>query len=241
MAYVTVKNIENETSHLERDWTLFILKELTDNAWDWLNDYYPAINRETKSVRKIGVRIWITNEVENTRFVHVAVRNSNIRNIPAFKDLDKTFDFNVWHSTKRNQHRMTCGSLGDALKRSLGMGYASWTNDYNAYESFEDKQWERPVIVRCNGKEFRVYIIVDTAKQERWTEVREEKEPSRDIATDTEVEITLPIVKSLDDTLGRLLDYYKKAKIGKSTGTDFNIEIGEEQGQTQEIEVAKQQ
>ena len=46
MAYVTVKNIENETSHVEADWTLFILKELIDNAWDWLNDDYPAINRE---------------------------------------------------------------------------------------------------------------------------------------------------------------------------------------------------
>ena len=91
------------------------------------------------------------------RFVHVAVRNSNVDNIPVFEDLDRIFDFNVWHSTKRNQHRMTCGSLGDALKRSLGMGYASWTKDYNASETFEDKQWEQPVIVRCNGKEFRAY------------------------------------------------------------------------------------
>ena len=55
---------------------------------------------------------------------------------------------------------MTCGSLGDALKRSLGMGYASWTRDYNASETFEDKQWEQPVIVRCNGKEFRAFIRV---------------------------------------------------------------------------------
>ena len=50
---------------------------------------------------------------------------------------------------KRNQHRMTTGSLGDALKRCLGMGYASWTSDYNPDETFEEKQWDEPVIIRC--------------------------------------------------------------------------------------------
>ena len=89
MAYVTVKNIENETSHLEADWTLFVLKELIDNAWDWINDEYPAV---AKTVRKIGVRIWLTHEGEENsiRFVHIAVRNSNVNNVTVFEDLDKT-------------------------------------------------------------------------------------------------------------------------------------------------------
>ena len=146
------------------------------------------------------------------------------------------------HSTKRNQHRMTCGSLGDALKRSLGMGYASWTKDYNADETFDDKQWEQPVIVRCNGKEFRAYIIVDIAKQERWTEITEEKKPSRDIGNDTEVEITLPILNSLDEDswwLDRLLEYHQKSKIGKLTRTDFSIETEEKQ-KAKEVEVKQQ-
>ena len=236
MAYVTVKNIENETSHLEADWTLFVLKELIDNAWDWINDEYPAV---AKTVRKIGVRIWLTHEGEENsiRFVHIAVRNSNVDNVTVFKDLDKTFDFNVWHSTKRNQHRMTCGSLGDALKRSLGMGYASWTRDYNASETFEDKQWEQPVIVRCNGKEFRAFIRVDSARQERWNEIIQEQKPSRDIGTDTEVEITLPILNSLDEDsfwIGRLQNYYNKAKIGKSTRTEFSIEVEEQKVEVQQ-------
>ena len=244
MAYLTVRNIENETGCIEADWPLFILKELTDNAWDWLNDFYPAVNRDTKSVRKIGVRLWITDEGEdqNIRFVHIAVRNSNVDNIPVFQDLDRIFDFNVMHSTKRNQHRMTCGSLGDALKRSLGMGYASWTKDYNADETFDDKQWEQPVIVRCNGKEFRAYIIVDIAKQERWTEITEENKPSRDIGNDTEVEITLPILNSLDEDswwIGRLLEYHQKSKIGKLTRTDFSIETEEKQ-KAKEVEVKQQ-
>ena len=52
---------------------------------------------DTKSVRKIGVRLWITEEGEenNIRFVHIAVSNSNVDNVTVFEDLNKTFDFNV--------------------------------------------------------------------------------------------------------------------------------------------------
>ncbi len=171
MAYVTIRNIESETSIQEHNWSIFILKELQDNAFDWLNDNYPAKSVEDREFCKISVRIWMTNTKgeareytaatdtdtdtatynDTDRFLHIAVRNSNVNNIPVFKDLDKIFDFYAWHSTKRNQHRMTTGSLGDALKRCLGMAYASWTSDYNPYESFEDKQWNEPLIIRTNG------------------------------------------------------------------------------------------
>ena len=40
MAYVTVRNIESTTSHLQVNWPIFVLKELEDNAYDWLNDNY---------------------------------------------------------------------------------------------------------------------------------------------------------------------------------------------------------
>ena len=53
MAYITVKGIESETSYLERDWPLFVLKELADNAFDFLNDYYP------NSLRRIAIRAWM--------------------------------------------------------------------------------------------------------------------------------------------------------------------------------------
>jgi len=41
MAYITVKGIENQTSYLQRDWPIFAMKELMDNGYDSLNDYYP--------------------------------------------------------------------------------------------------------------------------------------------------------------------------------------------------------
>jgi hypothetical protein len=74
MGYVTVKNIEIETSYLQQDWPTFALKELIDNAYDWLNDYYPARKPEDKEIRKIGVRIWITTDSDNNKFIHIAVR-----------------------------------------------------------------------------------------------------------------------------------------------------------------------
>jgi hypothetical protein len=220
MAYVTIRNIESETSYLENEWPLFVLKELADNAYDWLNDNYPAKSLEDKIIREIAIRIWITREEGvNNRFVHIAVRHSNVRNIPAFEDVSQIFDFYAWHSTKRNQHRMTTGGLGDALKRCLGMGYASWTSDYNPDETFEEKQWNKPVIIRCNGKEYRVFIKVDTSRQEIWAEIKQEEKPTEDVGNDTEVEVTLPLPKSMidnDECISRLYQYYKKYKIGKS-------------------------
>lgn len=67
MAYVTVRNIESATSHLQVNWPIFVLKELEGNAYDWLNDNYKAKNSEDKEFRKIAVRIWIAtnNEFKN--------------------------------------------------------------------------------------------------------------------------------------------------------------------------------
>jgi hypothetical protein len=226
MAYVTTRNIETETSYLEKDWPLFVLKELLDNAFDWLNDYYPAKSLEDKNFRRIGVKIEIS-ENGNDRFVHISVRNSNPKNIPAFENLSKMFDFYSWHSTKRNQHRMTTGSLGDALKRCLGMGYAIWTYDYNPDETLEEKQWDQPAIIRRNGKETKIFIKVDNCLQRIWAEIEQEGKPDKDMGNDTEVEITLPLPRSGEDNdywIGRLKQYFDIYKIGKSR-TIFTLEV----------------
>src|SRR5918994_757941 len=122
-SYLTIYGIQSETSYQEQDWTLFALKELMDNAFDFLNDFYPNECRES---RHIAVCIKVEPAKEKGRYVvRIVVRNSNVSDVPVFENIDKIFDFNSWFSTKRNQHRMTCGSLGDFLKRALGMGYAS--------------------------------------------------------------------------------------------------------------------
>ena len=130
MAFLTVEGIQSETSIQQPKWPIFSLKELDDNSYDFLNDYYPVPPAE-RNARKIAIRVKIDKVLSSKQderiVLRVAVRNSNIDNIPVFEDLKAIFDFTRWHRTKRHQYRMTCGSLGDFLKRILGMGYASWT------------------------------------------------------------------------------------------------------------------
>ena len=68
--------------------------------------------------------------------------------------------------TKRHQHRITAGALGDFLKRVLGMGYASWTSGDNPDEWFQDIQWLEPVTLRFNMQEHRVFVQVDRESSE---------------------------------------------------------------------------
>jgi len=121
MDYFSVRGIESQTSYLQYQWPLFIAKELMDNSYDWFNECY---HNNAKSDRKIMLRVWHIDIG-----IRIAVRNSNIDNLPVLDDLKSTFDFRLWDSTKRNQHKDGTGALGDALKRSLGMGYAKWTEN----------------------------------------------------------------------------------------------------------------
>jgi hypothetical protein len=233
-AYLTVKGIESETSYQEPDWPVFAMKELMDNGYDFLNDYYP---NETKEARKIVVRVKI--DPPPNAFLRMAVRNSNVNNIAVFENLEQVFDYDRWYSSKRNQHRMTCGSLGDFLKRILGMGYASWTSNSSSNDnpsaeedSFIDKQWEQPVILRFNGQESKVFIIVDIDNHTIFSDI---KRPTESDAPDfTEVEITLPLSTQWNKQheallLDRLEKYYKIYKLAKSK-TDFSFVVRNEEG-----------
>ena len=172
--YFTVSGIQNEISLQEKDWPCFALKELLDNSYDWLNDYYP-ISSFDRTRRSIDRRIQIDQipkDPDLTRIFRVTVRNSNIDQIEGFtaEGLQQIFDYTQWLSTKRNQHRMTAGSLGDYLKRHAGMAYASWNNivrdssNSNNEEEYiydDDTQWEEPIIFRFNGKQYNVFVYYD--------------------------------------------------------------------------------
>ena len=239
MGYVTVANIESETSYQRVDWPIFVLKELQDNAYDWFNAFYPATTIADKDKRKIAVRIWITTEKEeqgySLKFVHIAVRNSNVNKYPVFGDLKEIFDFTMWQSTKRYQHGMTCGSLGDFLKRGLGMGYALFYECNNPKqlknEEVQEAQWTEPIILRFSGYEYKAFIKVDRPVQTIWSEIERQEKPTADIGSDTEVEVTLPIlVDHYSDWswVHRLKQYYKNYKIGK-TRTAFSLDFKEEE------------
>jgi hypothetical protein len=201
-----------------------------DNGFDFLNDYY---SNEGKESRNIAVCVKIEPGDRNTRrgILRLSVRNSNVRDVPVFENIDEIFDYNIWGSTKRNQHRMSCGSLGDFLKRALGMGYASLTSGDNAQDSFEDRQWEEPIILRFNGKDVRVFLRVDRDNWAVWCDIQE---PTLFNAPNfTEVEIALPVPEHGNQPgflngghnalLHKLEHYYKIYKIAKKSRTSFSF------------------
>lgn len=220
LGHINVRDIESET-YPRGQWHTFALKELMDNAWDFLNDYYPD-NEYSKEQRKIAITVKIDWNLENGKhMLHITVRNSNIDDIEVFQDLDLVFDFDMWYSTKRYQHRETSGSLGDFLKRGLGMGYAGWTEDLNEDNSFVDEQWKEPVIVRHNGKETRVFIIVHKGSSEP-VKIEFEDGPSYD-DNYAEIKMTLPLPGYFNNEIAKQLEeYYKEYKVGKMK-TDFSF------------------
>jgi hypothetical protein len=164
--------------------------------------------------------------------LRIAVRNSNVNNITVFQNLEGVFNYNNWVSTKRNQHRMTAGGLGNFLKRVLGMGYASWTGHDDSYksaaeqDSFEDKQWNEPVILRFNKKEYRVFIIVIGNGIDI---ISRFEGPIRidNIGTDTEVEVVLPLYHS--GTLDTLRHYHNTFRLVKrNVDFSFSTEVVEQ-------------
>ena len=226
MSYVTVAGIQSDTSWREQDFVKESVKELVSNCHDFLRETYP---NGTKETNKIQVQLKIDTIPTESEYykrivARIAVRNTNIDNVPVFEDLKPIFDYTLFVSTKRNQHKISSGALGDFLKRSLGMGYALWTNDYNREDSVttNDIQWSEPVILRHNNTENKVFLHVNWDKQEYYPIF---SEPTEYDAPDfTEVEVALPIDSTSNDywrdnidfIIKQVQEYIKRAKIAKS-------------------------
>lgn len=231
MSYVTVSGIESDTSWQERHLPKESTKELISNSWDWHQDYYPDGTKET---RKIALNLKIDSiqddDGEERIIIRIRVRNSNSNNIPVFENLQSIFDYKQFHSTKRNQHRIVSGALGDFLKRGLGMGYALWTANYNRALSLTEKQWAEPIIIRHNGYEDKVYIHVKWDEQDYWPVFGDRIEYN--CPDFTEVEVALPIESTKNDywkenvewVLGQIEGYFVRNKIGK-TNTEFTFKV----------------
>jgi hypothetical protein len=207
--YITIAGIESDTSYLEYQWPTFAIKELNDNADDFFKVYYP---NATNNERKVSTKVTIDTVVKRpVNIIRIAVRNSNVNNYQVFSNPSGIFDYNSWGSTKRYQHKMTASALGDFLKRILGMGYASWTNinSYSTQDSFEDKQWDEPVILRFNRKEYKAFIEVVNGDIKP-TRIEESATITKDIGTDTEVEVALPLSAHWNTNYNALLNHLER-------------------------------
>jgi hypothetical protein len=182
MDYVTVNGVVLRTGYTNKiGWYLLLIKELLDNAIDFLWKSYSG---------SADASVTVNITMDDSMF-HIRVRNTNSRNIPVFQNLSAVFDYDMRYGSKQNQHIISRGMLGDVLKQILAWPYVliHTKDDGN---SFKDKQWNKPLIIRCNGIERQIFLQVD--KSNELIDVQINQIPGRLSYTDTEIEITWPVI-----------------------------------------------
>jgi hypothetical protein len=194
MDYVTVQGVILRTGyHNKRDWYLLCIKELLDNAVDFLWKRYQGA-----SDAAIDVRI----EKTSGSLFRIKIRNTNNKNFEVplqGQNLKAILDYAMRYGSKQNLHIISRGVLGDAMKQILALPYVLiHANDDGT--AFTDRQWEHPLIIRCNRRERQVFLHVDKANQHILAKpiIESDKELPY---TDTEIEVTLPIVDEVADSL----------------------------------------
>ena len=185
MDYFTVSGVILRTGYAEkRYWYILVIKEVLDNTGDFLWKYY-------RGYSDTSVTVYIT---KTDSLLHIKIRNSNRQNIQIFQHLDLIFDPDMRYGSKQNERVISRGMLGDAMKQILSLAYVLIHSSDDG-TAFTNEQWNRPLIIRCNGKETHVRIIVDKAKQTHTLDIKEIKVVDHN---DTEIEIFLPLLADLD-------------------------------------------
>jgi hypothetical protein len=211
----------------------FIVKELTDNAIDFLNDSGASRMEVWLNLRREKITYQQEQELEVFR---ISMRNSNELGIIPFADVPAVFDMNTFDSTKRHHHRISGGALGDALKECLAIPYAliSSTDDGS---SFERKQWELPLVLRFCWQEYRVYLHVDKTNDNTpiYTSVDGPYEPQQLSSSSNhiiEVKVMIPLIYSVlgdcSDLILRLQQLYNTYKLCNGKRIQFHFDNEEE-------------
>ncbi|MGH9990567.1 MAG: hypothetical protein ACREAS_09035, partial [Nitrososphaera sp.] len=163
------------------EWFLLCIRELFDNAIDFLTKNYQG---EDNTIITVEI-------IKDDNFFHLKVRNSNDKNFKVFGNKAAIFNYGGRYGSKQDLHIISRGMLGDAQKQILAFGYILIHLHDNGSE-FEEKQWKEPLVIRHNGKEYKIYLKVDKVRQKEI--VRRLGEATGKVPyTDTEIELTLPI------------------------------------------------
>lgn len=104
------------------------------------------------------------------------------------------------YGSKQDVHIISRGMLGDAMKQILSLGYVLTHVNYDG-SAFENRQWEHPLIICHNRKEWKIYLHVDRPAQ-KWS-IRPELTAEELTHADTEIEVVLPIIHEVRHTLDR--------------------------------------
>jgi hypothetical protein len=116
MDYVTVSGVVLRTGYANKnDWYLLCVKELLDNAIDFLWKNYQGTSAATAVLVDI---------IKDDLLFHVKIHNTNSKNIPVFQNLSAVFDYDIRYGSKQNQHIISRGMLGDAMNHETDTSMA---------------------------------------------------------------------------------------------------------------------
>jgi hypothetical protein len=241
--YTTWKGIENKTGIQKEDAVSFLVKELLDNALDYLETtQYHNNNTATPTLQP---EIHIVIEKSQGKYVRITVCNSvyldsQTNAVFSSNTLKSIFDFNRYHSSKRNQFKITKGALGDALKEVLCIPHIL------AYDSGR-VNWNYPLYIISQQKLYQIELITDRINQVIHSKIKESDFDFKIAATqiqqyhpgNTQVILTLPIINGDGDPYAKLyrfvLDYAMFATHVKLTFEDKNSNTVVEFPQLQKI------
>lgn len=199
MDYVTVNGVILRTGYVDKkDWYLLPIKELLDNAIDSLWKNYQGAIDATAVIVEI---------VKYDSLFHLKIRNTNSKNIPVFQNLSDIFDYDMRYGSKQNMHIISRGMLGDAMKQILAWPYVL-IHAKDDGSAFTDNQWDKPLIIRSNKIERHIFLHVDKGNQ--IIRHRIEQLPFELSNTDTEIEITWPIIEEVSLDIHRIEEFCKQ-------------------------------
>jgi hypothetical protein len=217
----------------EAEWYLFMLKEKFDNAIDFLWKHYPTAATGDK---RVTASIELNHQ---DKLFHCSVANSNASNRPVFpnNNLSHILDFSMTYGTKQNEHVITRGALGDALKQLASLPYTLMKEDE---QQRYNEQWNYPTYFRFNGnKEYKAVLQVDKLNQRILATPILVNDGDKKVllrhplhVLDTEIQNTWPLIDKVTDPAhgynyldaNRIADYCRKYLIF-TTDVSFKIKI----------------
>ena len=202
MDYTTVKGIQQRTGVEKKNLIVFILKEVLDNALDFLE-----IRGHNRGIEPI-VKVIVTQKkiiVSNSNFGLESFTKERIKSI---------FTFDKFYSSKRNIYRVSRGHLGDALKSLICIPYALATES-------GIQGWNEPLIITDgdNNKSFLIRLVLDRIEQTINTKI-ETQSIVATIDGFTSIEVNFPTHENHYQLRTFLRDY---ARLNPHITFDFDI------------------
>jgi hypothetical protein len=170
----------------------------------------------TADIPPLEIHVTIKKIEPQEKLIRIVVSNSNFDTSTSSSSkatfskqmLMSTFDFDRYHSSKRNQFKITKGALGDALKEVLCIPHVlAHDNEIN--------NWDYPLKIYAAQKIFQVHLVIDRINQLVHSRIDHEADNDDAEVTyydNTKIEVTLPVVivdsgQNKDDLITRLSNY----------------------------------